>query len=412
MNFKILALAVITVVFLWDLLLRILSYRSARNPMPENVKDIYNEEEFLRWQAYHRENSRLGFISVSVTFAVSFALVACNVFVPVSGWFGEGAFRSAVAVVLADTVISGIIGMVFSYVSTMKIEQKYGFNNTTMKTFLLDQLKSFLIGFGLTCGLLYLFVLIYETLGDWLVVVFTGVLMAVLLIANFLYPFFSKIFNKFTPLPDGELKERLTALLNKYGYKVRAIQVMDASRRTTKSNAYFTGFGKMKTIVLYDNLVNTMEPEEICAVFAHEMGHGLHKDTLKNTLSSFFMILLIVIAAWLMVRTPAVFRDFGFDGVNYGFALYLLGNVIIALISPLISLLRNAMSRRAEYRADAQAVRYGYGRQLISALKKLSKENFANLAPSPLLVKLEYSHPTLSMRIDAIEGQLSIFGGE
>ena len=178
---------------------------------------------------------------------------------------------------------------------------------------------------------------------------------------------------------------------------------MDASRRTTKSNAYFTGFGKMKTVVLFDTLVSSMTPDEICAVFAHEMGHGLHKDTLKNQIFSFIQMAVLAVLAWLTLRTPGVFEAFGFSGVNYGFALILIMSVEFALIAPLFGLLINAFSRRAEYRADAQAVSEGYGDALISGLKKLSRENLSDLAPSPLLVKLEYSHPTLSQRIAAIE---------
>ena len=132
----------------------------------------------------------------------------------------------------------------------------------------------------------------HKSLGDWMIVVFTAVMTLLVLGISFLSPILTKIFNKFTPLEDGELKDKLTALLEKHGYKVRAIQVMDASRRSTKSNAYFTGFGKMKTIVLYDTLIEQMTTDEICAVFAHEMGHGLHKDTLKNQIFSTIQMFL------------------------------------------------------------------------------------------------------------------------
>ena len=231
---------------------------------------------------------------------------------------------------------------------------------------------------------------------------FTAVMTVLVLGIAFLSPVLTKIFNKFTPLADGELKDKLTALLEKHGYKVRAIQVMDASRRSTKSNAYFTGFGKMKTIVLYDTLVEKMTTDEICAVFAHEMGHGLHKDTLKNQIFSTIQMFLMAVLAWLTLRTPEIFTSFGFDGINYGFAFVLIG-FEFALFSPLFSLLVNAYSRKAEYRADQQAVKEGYGAALISGLKKLTRENFGELAPDPLLVKLTYSHPTLSQRITAIE---------
>ena len=244
---------------------------------------------------------------------------------------------------------------------------------------------------------------LHKSFGDWLILAFAVFATLFLLFITFLYPFFSRIFNKFTPLPDGELKEGITKLLEKNGYKVRAIQAMDASRRSTKSNAYFTGFGKMKTIVLYDTLISTMTTDEILAVFAHEMGHGLHKDTLKNHVLVFLQMLVLGVLAWATLRYPEIFRSFGFAEVNYGFALLLIMSVEFALVSPLFGLLASWFSRRAEYRADAQAVQEGYGDALIRALKKLSRENFADLSPSPILVALEYSHPTLSQRIAAIE---------
>ena len=145
-----------------------------------------------------------------------------------------------------------------------------------------------------------------------------------------------------------------------------------------------------------------MTTDEICAVFAHEMGHGLHRDTLKNQILTFVQTALLAALAWLTVRSPALFLSFGFTEVNYGFALLLITSVEFALVSPLFGLLVNAVTRRAEFRADAQAVREGYGGALIDALKKLARGNFASLAPSPLLVALEYSHPPLSQRIDAI----------
>ena len=146
-----------------------------------------------------------------------------------------------------------------------------------------------------------------------------------------------------------------------------------------------------------------MTTEEILAVFAHEMGHGLHKDTLKNHILTFLQMLVLGVLAWATLRYPEIFRSFGFEGVNYGFAVLLILSVEFALILPLFGLLMSWFSRRAEYRADAQAVKEGYGDALISGLKKLARENFSDLSPSPLPVALEYSHPTLSQRISAIE---------
>ena len=183
---------------------------------------------------------------------------------------------------------------------------------------------------------------------------------------------------------------------------MRDIQVMDASRRTTKLNAYFTGFGSTKTIVLYDNLVNAMSTDEICAVFAHELGHGINRDTLKMQIMNIGNFLIMAVMAWVSVSFPAMHLDFGFTNINYGFAIILTG-IFLSITSPLSSMAINAYSRQAEYRADRQAGKEGYGEAMIIALKKLAKENFAELAPTRISVLLEYSHPPLAERISAVE---------
>ena len=402
MNYKALAIAILTVVYLYKMLLNVIGMRSVKNPGPLNVADVYDPETYRKWRKYKGEKSRLEAVSETASFVIGLLLMALNVYAAFADLFPEGLYIRMLAVLLLSA-LADLPLIPFAYYDTMKIEEKYGFNRSSKKTFWADQLKSFLIGLVIMLVVGSLLLWIHQALGDGMIVVFAAVMMALVLGISFLYPFFSKIFNKFTPLEDGELKEKLTGLLEKHGYRVRAIQVMDASRRTTKSNAYFTGFGKMKTIVLYDTMVQQMTTDEICAVFAHEMGHGLHKDTLRNQIFSFLQMALLSVLAWLTLRHAEIYPPFGFGGLNYGFAILLIMSVEFALIAPLFGLLTNFYSRKAEYRADAQAVEEGYGDALISALKKLAKENFADLAPSPLLVKLEYSHPTLSQRIAAIE---------
>lgn len=401
-DFKVPAVIILTVVYLYGMLLNVISMRSMKNPVPANVADVYDPETYQKWRKYKGEKSRLAVISETASFVISLLLIVLNVYASFAGFFPKTLFLQMLAVILLGA-ITDLLLIPFSYYNTMVIEEKYGFNRCSRKTFWLDQLKSFLIGILISVIVGGLLMWIHQALGDLLIVVFAGAMTLLLLAIAFLYPVLSRIFNKFTPLEDGELKEKLTALLERHGYKVRAIQIMDASRRTTKSNAYFSGFGKMKTIVLFDTMLEQMTTDEICAVFAHEMGHRLHRDTLRNQILSFLQMLVIGILAWLTLRTQEIWPAFGFDTVNYGFAMILIMSVEFALIAPLFGLLVNYLSRRAEYRADAQAAQEGYGDELISALKKLARENFADLAPSPLLVKLEYSHPTLSQRIDAIK---------
>lgn len=401
MNYKLIGIIFIIITWLYGMLLQVLQLRSLNNPIPKNAADVYDPETYKKWRAYRGEKIRLGFISATLSTVITLVLILSNAFPKFAGLFPKTDFMQMFSIFLLS-LLTGILELPLNWYDTMVIEQKYGFNRTDRKTFWMDTLKQTLISLLIMVVIGCLLMWIHKALGDRMILVFAAVMMVLMLAIVFLSPVLTKIFNKFTPLEDGELKDSLTALLEKHGYTVRAIQVMDASRRSTKSNAYFTGFGRMKTIVLYDTLVEKMTPEEICAVFAHEMGHGLHKDTLKNQLFSAVMILAMAVLAWLTLRTPEIFRSFGFEGINYGFAIQLIG-IELSLFTPAFSLLQAWFSRRAEYRADAQAVQEGYGGALISALKKLTRENFGDLAPDPLLVSLTYSHPTLSQRIDAIE---------
>ena len=406
MSYRIPIFALLFLGILYRLVLNIVQYRSAGNPTPENVSDVYDADTYTRWKRYSGEKSRLGILSTLISGAVSFILLFLNVYAAFAAIFPAGAFGQLLAVVILETVVSTIVTAGLNYWDTMVIEQKYGFNRSTMKTFVTDQLRSLILELLLSLLLTWLLSVFHSALGDWMILVFAVSVFCITLLISFLYPIFSRLGNKFTPLEDGELKENLMALLTKHGYQVKTIEVMDASRRTTKLNAYFTGFGKMKTIVLYDNLLNAMATEEICAVFAHELGHGLHKDVLKQQIMNFGNLLLMAVVVWLAVRYTEVHRAFGFSEINYGFGYILLG-IGLGLTQPLTGIVMHAYSRFAEYRADRQAVQEGYGKAMITALKKLARENFAHLAPSPLFVVLEYSHPPLSQRIAAVESLLT-----
>lgn len=383
-------------------LLNVVRYRSAGNPIPANVADVYDAETYQKWRAYSGEHSRFDILSGIVSALVSVILLCTDVYSAFASLFPSGMFMQLFSVVLLETLVEFVVGVVSNYVSTMIIEQKYGFNRSTIKTFVTDELRGLLINFGLSLFLAWIMSVIYTALGDWIILLFAIVVSVIFLMISFLYPILSRVGNKFTPLEDGELKEKLMTLLTEHGYKVKAIEVMDASRRTTKLNAYFTGFGKLKTIVLYDNLVNAMTADEICAVFSHELGHGLHRDVIKQQLMNVGNMLLMSIMIWITVREPLLHTEFGFAEVNYGFA-YVLAGIGLGIVQPITGMLMNAYSRRAEYRADAQAVKEGYGEAMVTALKKLAKENFAHLAPSALNVVMEDSHPPLSRRIEEVE---------
>lgn len=406
MTFKITVIILAVLGSLYGIILDIVRYRSASNPTPENLSDVYDAETYTTWKKYSAEHCRLAITFGIISALVTVVLLLTNVYSAFASLFPNTVFLQLLAVVLLETLVGTVVSVIQSYVSTMIIEQKYGFNRSTLKTFVFDQIRSLIFGFILSLGLVWLISVFHTTMGHWMIVLFAGAVFVITLLITFLYPIFSRIGNKFVPLEDGELKDRLMELLTKHGYKVKAIEVMDASRRTTKLNAYFTGFGKLKTIVLFDNLVNAMSTDEICAVFAHELGHGLYKDVPKRQVMNFGNLLLMAVVAWVAVTFPALHTAFGFSEVNYGFA-YILMSVGLGLVQPLTGIIMNAYSRFAEYRADKQAVNEGYGEAMITALKKLARENFAHLSPSRLNVVMEYSHPPLGDRIAAVEAELS-----
>lgn len=405
MEFKILVLAIVLLKGIYSIILNLFERKSAKNPIPENVSDVYDEETYSKWKSYQAEHSGLDLISDIVSLIIALVLLITNVYSAFASLFPAGYFWQVISVVLLETLVDTFVGIIFSYRSTMVIEQKYGFNKSTVKTFVVDKIRGFIVSLLLGLFLAFLIMGLHLSFGDAVIIFFTVAMFLFSLLISFLYPILSRVGNKFTPLEEGELRTKLSELLTSHGYKVKEIQVMDASRRTTKLNAYFSGLGSTKTIVLYDNLVNAMDTDEICAVFAHELGHGIHKDVPKLQVLNIVNMLLMAVAVWISVREGGLHTAFGFEGVNYGFA-YILTGVFISLIQPLTSMFINAVSRRAEYRADAQAVSEGYGQPMVSALKKLAKENFAELAPTKVSVLLKYSHPPLSERISAIEKKL------
>ena len=406
MNWKLFVLALVLLRAVWDFVLNRVQLRSANNPTPENLKDVYDEKTYDNWKRYSADKCRLNFVSTAVTVAVTVLLLVFNVHAAVAALFGANVYVQMLAVVIFQALVDALCGAAFSYNDSFVIEQKYGFNKSTKKTFVMDQLRGFIINVLLSGVLMALLALLYRGMGDWVVLLFTAAVFLITLVISFLAPYLMRVGNKFVPLEEGELRQKLQKLLTDHGYQVKEIQVMDASRRTTKLNAAFTGFGKTKTVILYDNLLSAMDTDEICAVFAHELGHGLNRDVPKMQGMNLLNLLVMAVTVWLCVRIPGLHEAFGFGEVNYGFAYILLG-VGLGIVQPLTGLFMNGYSRRAEFRADHQAVKENYGSALCTALKILARENFAHLAPAKLLVKLEYSHPPIGDRIAAIEKAIS-----
>ncbi len=404
---KIICLIIIILTYIYELFLNIVDLKSVKNPIHEKVSDIYDEEKYLKWKKYKKDGIISDVIFSIIQFVLIIILLVFDVYSLIGNNVGNNPYVTTLVTLGLYIFVDFIITTIKEYVDTMVIEEKYGFNNTKLPLFIKDRIKSLILTSVILIGLMMLFVLIYKAIGNYVILVFVGILILIVLIVVVISPFLMKISYKVKPLEDGELKTKLTELLTKYGFKVRSIEVLLASERTTKSNASFSGLGKTKTITLYDNLINSMTPDEIVAVFAHELGHGLHKDTLKLGVMSVVNILLIVLSLVLLINIKEFHISFGFNDVNYGFSFILLTYLFLPFISIITGLVTNAISRKAEYEADNQAVNEGYGPELINALKVLAREDFADLSPSKLIVLLTYSHPPMLERILNIERQLN-----
>ena len=386
----------------YDLTMRALQAGRKNLPLPENVRDIYEPQAYARWRAYSSEKSRLGAVEKVFGTLLLTALFATPAFSLLYGLLPGTEVVKSLLLLLVFTALLSVLSLPFDRARVLRIEAKYGFNKSTGKTFLGDELKDFILNAALN-AVLYLFTYyMYRAFGArffWFV--YAGAALFVL-VFSMLATTFQRLYNKFTVLEEGELRDTLTGLFKTSGYELENIYVMDASRRTTKVNAFCSGLGRFKKIVLYDNLVNRYTPREITAAFSHELGHYKRRDTLKNTVYTLFLMgAVTALIAW-FAATPALSTAYGFEEMSIVFGVIALQAVFLPPLFTLLMIQRAAMARRFEYKADAEAAKLGYGEELISALKKLSRDNFSDLNPHPAVVLIEYDHPTVDQRIGAI----------
>ena len=404
MYWKIGVMSILTLGYAYEAALFLLARRQRKQPLPQRVSGIYDAEAYGTWSRYAGEKSMLALVSGAVAFAVYFALFAANAFAWFEQLLPESIYLGALGLLTANVLLSALLQVPFDYMDDMKIEEKYGFNKTTLHTFIADQVKGLLISLLLSGGLLCLFILLYSTMGNLFFLAIYLILMVLLFVfSTFSLPLM-KIFNRFKQLPDGDLRDRLNRLFESNGFKIKRILIMDASRRTAKVNAFCAGMGRFKEIALFDNLLASYSEDEIVAVFAHELAHSKHRDSLKSTGFASLILIPVILAAQYLLADLSFFTAFGFKGVDFAFAFIALSSVLLTPFMALIGIPMNALSRRNEYRADAFARAQGFGAPLASALKKLSRDNFSNLNPHPLIVTLQYSHPPLRCRLEALEG--------
>jgi STE24 endopeptidase len=294
---------------------------------------------------------------------------------------------------------SDIVSMPFSVYDTFVIEEKYGFNKTTPKTFVLDQIKGWLIGALIGGGLLALIIFIYQKtqsmfwLYAWGAVAVFSIFMA-MFYSNLIVP----LFNKQTPLEEGELRNAIQEFAGKVGFKLDNIYVINGSKRSTKANAYFTGLGAKKRIVLYDTLIDEMETDEIVAVLAHEIGHYKKKHIIRGLFISLLQTGIVLFIFSLLIDNQYLSKALGVEKPNFHIGLVAFG-ILYSPVSFLLGIFMNQLSRKNEYQADAFAAQNFKPEALASALKKLSQKNLSNLTPHPLYVFFNYSHPPLQERL-------------
>lgn len=328
----------------------------------------------------------------------------------VYGWFGAD-ILAQIVIILGYALLSSLIDLPFSWYSTFRIEAKYGFNTTTPARFVKDLLLSGILSLILGIPILSAVLWIWNAAGAfWWFWAWLLAYIFFILAVQWIYPtFIAPLFNKFTPLPEGELKSRLEGLLSRIGFASKGLSVMDASKRSAKGNAYMTGFGKNKRIVLFDTLLSKMTPEETEAVLAHELGHYKLHHIYKMMAFSFIFSLLFFWILSVLAECSWFYEGLGVNlshGASHGVALILFSVAVPVFLFPLAPL-TNLFSRKHEFEADAFAVRYSSGSALISALVKLFSDNAATLTPDPLYSAFYSSHPDAAIRIATIQKEMS-----
>lgn len=400
---------IIAIILLEFVLNRVVSYLNSTwfgKPIPKELDGIYDAQKYDKQQKYSMTSYKFSTVMSSINIVIS--LVA--LFIGFYGWYDD-VLREVIDnnILLSITflvtlgIISSIIDIPFSYYSTFKIEEEFGFNKSTKKTFWFDQLKEILVTMVLT-GVLYgAIVALYELIPDYFWILAWAVVM---LFSLFMSMFYSQLivplFNKQTPLEDGELRTAIENFAKSVDFKVTDIYVMDSSKRSTKANAYFTGFGPKKRIVLFDTLIEKLTTEEIVAVLSHEIGHNKHKHIVKSICLSAFTSLFMFAIFGYLVSSPELSEAMGGSVPSFHLGMFAF-MMLYSPISLILGILTSVLSRKNEYEADAFAANHGLGDALCSALKKISSEALSNLQPHPAYVFFKYSHPTLLQRIRKIK---------
>ena len=398
--------AILIVEFVWDRFLLYLNTTKWSDKIPDELQGIYDADKYAKQQQYSKANYKFGWITAIYGLVLVLALLFFNGFAWIDQWtlsFTDNPIYRAFIFLGVLGLGSTILNIPFSIYSTFVIEEKFGFNKTTPKTFILDLVKSLVIEAILGGGILALVIWFYEVAGEYFWLYAWGLMTVfMLLITMFYTSVLQPLFNKQTPLQNGELKTAIQDFCNKVQFKLDNVYVMDGSKRSTKANAFFSGLGAKKRIVLYDTLVNDLKTEEIVAVLAHEIGHYKKKHTLWGMLSGIVQTGIMLYIFSLFVDSPALSNALGVTEPAFHIGLVAFG-ILYSPISGITDMLSAMLSRKNEYEADAFAATNHHPDALIGALKTISINALSNLTPHPWYVFFHYSHPPLLERVKALK---------
>lgn len=400
-------LAAVLCNFLIEFVAEMLNLKALRHELPKEFVAVYDPQEYQKSQDYTRVKTKFGLLTAVFDLAVLIGFWFIDGFAAVDitvRALGHGPVWTGLLFTAVLLLLKTLISLPFSLYSTFVIEEQFGFNRTTPLVFVTDFLKGLLLAVLLGGPLLAAILALFERFGASAWLACWGVMVGFTLLVQFVAPaWIMPLFNKFTPLEEGELKERIMAYAKSVDFSLQNVFVMDGSKRSSKSNAFFTGFGRHKRIALFDTLIARHTTPELLAILAHEIGHYKKKHILQGMVIGFLHTGVMLFLLSIVLKSQGLFQAFGVSGQPVYAGLVFFGLLLTPFELVLASCM-NVLSRKNEYEADRFAVETtGSGSELTLALKKLSAHNLSNLTPHPFLVFLHYSHPPLLQRIRAIQ---------
>jgi STE24 endopeptidase len=406
MNLTLLILIILISGFILERILDYLNFSRWSDQVPDDLKDLYDQQAYKKAQNYDKANKRLSLISDTLSLSLVLIMIFTGSFGRLDDWAVETAGQGAQSMLLFFGVIavfSEVINLPFAVYQTFVIEEQFGFNKTTPRLFISDRIKGYIIAVLLLGGMIYLFSSLHDFCGVyfWL---YAWVAFSVVMV--FMSAFYTSIilplFNKLKPLEEGELRDKISQYCSKTGFGLADVLVMDGSKRSRRANAFFSGIGGRKKIVLFDTLIKNHTVPELVSVLAHETGHYKLRHTLLGLVMSILHVGLMLFIFSFFLENAEVHHVFGGCYATLELGLLAFG-ILYSPVSMAVSVLMNLMSRKHEFEADSYAARTSNPEAMKEALKKLSVMNLSNLDPHPAYVFFYYSHPPLMARLKAID---------